>query len=166
MAKVNVNSATRQDLVDVAGLRPDLADEILRFRRRGKLTSVEALGEVPGVGPATLEQLREALDFRDQAGNGDDRGPEREVVQRSTEGAAELGQALVGLVHEQTQHSLETFTALTSVVDWDRAFRIQGEFLRASLERTAQLNQRYLEVAQEVTTAAASAAKQQGRKAE
>ena len=28
MAKPNINVATREELVDVAGLRPDLADEI------------------------------------------------------------------------------------------------------------------------------------------
>ena len=46
MARVNVNTATREDLVNVVGLRPDLADDILEFRRLGKITSVEALGEV------------------------------------------------------------------------------------------------------------------------
>ena len=74
MARVNVNTATREDLVNVVGLRPDLADDILEFRRLGKITSVEALGEVPGIGPATLDQLRKSLDFRIQSGNGDDRG--------------------------------------------------------------------------------------------
>ena len=42
---------------------------------------------------------------------------------------------------------------------------LQGEFLRASLDRSAQLTQRYLEVTQAVMTATASAARQQARKA-
>lgn len=74
MARVNVNTASREELVDVAGLRPDVADAILRVRREGRITSVEALGRVPGIGPATLQQLRGALDLDTPAGNGG-RGP-------------------------------------------------------------------------------------------
>jgi DNA uptake protein ComE-like DNA-binding protein len=35
MASVNVNAATREESVDVAGLGPDVADAILRVRREG-----------------------------------------------------------------------------------------------------------------------------------
>src|SRR4051812_20718232 len=75
MAKPNVNTANRAELVE-AGVRAELADEILKRRRKGAV-SLEALEEVSGVGPATLEQLRQALDFRDPppaAGNAG--GPE------------------------------------------------------------------------------------------
>ena len=72
MAKPNVHTASRDELVE-AGVRAELADEILKLRRKGKI-DLEALDEVPGVGPATLEQLRQSLDFRDQPRNGDDRG--------------------------------------------------------------------------------------------
>jgi len=209
MARVNVNTATREELVDIAGLRPEVADEILKVRRKGEIASVEALGQVPGVGPATLKQVREALEFSAPVGNGsalagsDGRGSEaaasrtvgagragteaaasaarggleaaqraigavgqvqREVAQRSTEGMAEVGRALVDLMHEQTEHSLDTLTALTGTVDWNRAtravdwdqvFQIQGDFLRASVGRSVQLTQCYLEAAQAVMAAAA-----------
>src|SRR3954452_25611633 len=73
MAKVNVNSATRDDLVNVAGLRPDVADAVLGFRRRhGRITDVQALEELPGIGPATIDQLRKALDVGDKGGNSSD----------------------------------------------------------------------------------------------
>src|SRR5215208_6421558 len=72
MAKPNVHTASRDELVE-AGVRAELADEILKRRRKGAIR-LEALEEVPGVGPATLEQLRQALDFREQqaapSGNG------------------------------------------------------------------------------------------------
>src|SRR3954447_26535314 len=85
MAKVNVNSATREDLVDVAGLRPEIADAVLEFRRKhDRITEARALEELPGVGPATVEQLRKALDFGDKGGNGDDRA-------KAGERAAETG---------------------------------------------------------------------------
>jgi hypothetical protein len=98
---------------------------------------------------------------------------ERVVARRSAEGTAELGQALIALVSEQTRHNLETWTALTHAVDWDRAaravdwdrvFQLQGEFLRASMERAAQLTQRYFEVTQAVMASAASAAKDQAKR--
>jgi competence protein ComEA len=58
MAEVNVNSATRDDLVSVAGLRPEVADAVLEFRREHhRIADVQALEALPGVGPATVEQL-------------------------------------------------------------------------------------------------------------
>jgi hypothetical protein len=99
---------------------------------------------------------------------------ESAVAHRSAEGATELGQALVELVNQQTRHNLETLTALThavdwdrvtKAVDWDRVFQIQGEFVRASFERATQLTRRYVEVAQAVTVSVADTAKRQARKA-
>jgi hypothetical protein len=82
MAKTNVNTASRDELVE-AGVRADLADEILKLRRKGKITSADALEEVHGVGPATLEQLRKTLDFSDRSGNGStERGEQAQDVQR------------------------------------------------------------------------------------
>jgi competence ComEA-like helix-hairpin-helix protein len=94
MAKLNVNAATREELVEKAGLRPEIADAILGFRSKhgGKVNDVEALGELPGVGPATLEQLRAILDFGDKSpktdnGSGGDKGSQE--AQRDTREAAE-----------------------------------------------------------------------------
>ena len=55
MPKLNVNDATREQLVETAGLRPAVADALLEYRAKhgGKIASPEALGELPGVGPAT-----------------------------------------------------------------------------------------------------------------
>jgi len=96
------------------------------------------------------------------------------VALQSAEGTVEIGRTLLSLVHEQTRQNLDTMRALTAAVDWNKAakavdwervFQIQGEFLHASLERSAQLTQRYLEVTQTVMTATASATRQQARKA-
>ena len=218
-----------------------------RLRRKGRI-GLEALDEVPGVGPATLDQLRKSLDFSDQAKNGDDRGERsikdatdkvaaigkhtadraaevskrtadkvaevgkravdqaaevtreltdrtgdmvqqslhvvqgtaaavrelpREIARQSTKGTAEIGQTLLSLTHEQTRQNLDNVGAhrggrlgqTVKAVDWDRVVQIQGEFLRGSLDRSAQLTQRYLEVTQAVMTATASVARQQARKA-
>src|SRR3954453_8700583 len=116
MPKLNVNDATREQLVETAGLRSAVADALLEYRTKhgAKITSPEALGELPGVGPATLDQLRDVLDFRDKgerekgekagngsdkAGNGSDKagnGAEREVretAERTTEAAASVARS-------------------------------------------------------------------------
>ena len=99
---------------------------------------------------------------------------ESAVAHRSAEGATELGQVLVDLVNQQTRHNLETLTALGSAVDWervakavdwDRVVQIQSAYLRVSFERAAQLTQRYFEVVQAVTLAAADTAQRQAKKA-
>jgi competence ComEA-like helix-hairpin-helix protein len=83
MVKVSANTATREELLEVAGLRPEIADAILEFRgRHGRITSIDALEELPGVGPATVEQLRKALDVSDEAAKGGGRST-RETADKS-----------------------------------------------------------------------------------
>jgi hypothetical protein len=87
MAKVNVHTASREELVE-SGLRAEIADEILRLRRKGEIAGPEALEEVPGVGPATVEQLRKSLDFK-----APDRGGEERRDRESKAGAEETVRA-------------------------------------------------------------------------
>src|SRR3954447_23483070 len=93
MAKVNVNSATRDDLVNVAGLRPDVADAVLGFRRRhGRITDVQALEELPGIGPAPIDPLPKAFDVGDGGGNSSDQAEAArggaETARQAAEGGA------------------------------------------------------------------------------
>jgi hypothetical protein len=189
---VNANTATREELVDVAGLRPEVADAILKFRgqHRDRIADVEALAELPGVGPATLDQLRTVLDFSDPtteaAGRAADSAARaaragleavrrtasaeagREALGRSAEGASELGRLFLDLVREQARQNMEVATALGRAFDWEQAAQVQTEFVRASFERVGELNRRYLEVVQSMvaaTTAAASAAADRDRPA-
>ena len=90
---------------------------------------------------------------------------ERAVTRRSAEGATQVGQAFAEFVKEQARDNVEAFQALTRAVDWDQVARIQGELLRASVERAAQFTRRYLEVVQAVTASVVSATQEQARKA-
>ena len=90
---------------------------------------------------------------------------QRAAAHRSAEGTAELAQALVDLGRDQTWHNLETLTALSSAVDWGRIFQIQGEFLRGSVERVAQVTQRYFEVSHVVIASAVDTVEDRVRKA-
>jgi hypothetical protein len=90
---------------------------------------------------------------------------ERAVARRSAEGASEIGQVFAELAKEQARRNAEAFRALTRTVDWDQVSRIQGEFMRESVERTAEFTRRYFEVVQAVIASAASATQDQARKA-
>ncbi len=90
---------------------------------------------------------------------------ERAVARRSAEGATEIGQAFAELVKEQARSNVEAFQALTRTVDWDQVSRVQGELLRASVERAAEFTRRYFEVVQAVTASVVSTTKEQARKA-
>lgn len=63
--KVNLNTANEQQLQTVRGIGPQLASKIITFRNQtGKLTSLDQLDSIPGVGPKMLEKWRDSLVVR------------------------------------------------------------------------------------------------------
>lgn len=64
-SKVNVNRATREELMAVPGIGPATADNILAVREeRGGFRTMEELLLVPRIGEKTLEKLRDHLEVR------------------------------------------------------------------------------------------------------
>ncbi len=62
--RVNVNRADVDELQELPGVGPALAERIVRARReRGTFGSVEELLEVSGIGPATLEGMRDRIEL-------------------------------------------------------------------------------------------------------
>jgi competence protein ComEA len=56
---VDLNAATQEGLDALPGVGPVLAARIVAWRTaHGRFTSVDELGEVPGIGPKALERLR------------------------------------------------------------------------------------------------------------
>src|SRR5215207_9221350 len=86
MAKINLHEATREQLVDSAGLRPLVAEAVLKVRDEcgGEIADISALkdavSEVKGIGPATLDQLGDVLKVSRQA--------TKSAAETSTEAAA------------------------------------------------------------------------------
>lgn len=63
--KVNLNTATEQQLDALPGVGPVTAAAILAWRTaNGTFTDVEQLGEVDGIGPARLQKLRDLVAVR------------------------------------------------------------------------------------------------------
>ena len=141
---------------------PDDLDDRLRLEARRRGTSIadvarEAIDRTEGAARRGLETAQRTAGAALEV--------ERAVARRSAEGATELGRAFAELVKEQARNNAEAFEALTRAVDWDRVSRIQGELLRASVERAVRFTRRYLEVVQAVVASAASTAREQARKA-
>ncbi len=168
MAKVNINEATREELVDAAGLRPELADAIVRFRdERGKVTNADELDEVQGVGPATLEQLRKTLTFGETADEKAERErakaaqeaeqTARETAERTADAAAstlrstgetgrEAAKAGAEAASSTAQGGLQLVQRTAGAMS-----EVQREAARQSTEGTAELGKLWIELLNEQT---------------
>ena len=61
-AKIHLSSATAEQLDEVDGIGPTLADRIVEYRDvHGGFRSLDELAEVDGIGEKRLATLREAL---------------------------------------------------------------------------------------------------------
>lgn len=61
--KVNPNTASKAELELLPGVGPALAERIIAERGRATFRAVDDLGRVRGIGPKTLERLREHVVF-------------------------------------------------------------------------------------------------------
>lgn len=59
--KINLNTATVQELESLPSVGPKLAREIAIARQEKPFTSLEDLDRVPGIGPSKLEELRDRV---------------------------------------------------------------------------------------------------------
>ena len=154
MAQIARNNEAEKAVSETAGNVAEL----------GKRTADKAVGATREAAEKTQDVTRRGFEYA-QRTFGATAELERAVARRSAEGATEIGQAFARLVEEQGRHNVEIFKALTGAVDWDGVARVQAEFVRVSLERGAEFARRYVEVAQAVFASAASATKEQARKA-
>lgn len=61
--KINPNIAAKSELELLPGVGPALADRIIAERARASFRTLDDLGRVRGIGPKTLERLREHVVF-------------------------------------------------------------------------------------------------------
>jgi hypothetical protein len=67
---VDLNIASRNDLLLIPGMTYRLADAIISFRSGQRFRYIEDLAGVPGIGPATVEMLRPWVTVRGRRGKG------------------------------------------------------------------------------------------------
>lgn len=59
---VNINTATPAELAALDGIGPKKADAIYKYREEhGPFPSIEALADVPGIGPKLLERNKDNM---------------------------------------------------------------------------------------------------------
>ena len=62
--RVSINRATVDDLVEVLGLSPAAAENVVKYRREhGNFEDFDALMKVPGLDAEKLDKLRDAMSF-------------------------------------------------------------------------------------------------------
>ncbi len=60
--KINVNTATAEELAEIRGVGPSLAERIIEFREQnGPFNSIDELMLVKGIGPKLLEKIQDQL---------------------------------------------------------------------------------------------------------
>lgn len=60
--KVNINTATAEELDTLPGIGPAYAERIISYREEhGSFSSIEELQEVSGIGPKTFEKLKDMV---------------------------------------------------------------------------------------------------------
>ena len=158
MPKLNVNSASREELVE-AGVRADLVEEILKLRRKGRIESVEVLDAVPGVGPVTLEQLRKTLDFSDKTpsgGNGDAKATQEAgtSTKETTETAANVAKEATDNVAQLGKQATEQAAAVTREAASQAENVVRGglQFVRRTADATAEVERETVRRAASGTT--------------
>jgi competence protein ComEA len=73
---LDLNVATRAELLQLPGIGPGLADRILAYRRaHGPFRNVQDLRKVPGFGPATWQRVRDFLFVESDDLDGEDELP-------------------------------------------------------------------------------------------
>ncbi len=67
--KIDINTATMDQLTELKGIGPAIAKRIVDYRdENGAFTSVEQLMEVRGIGPKTLEAIAASVDVSPSSG--------------------------------------------------------------------------------------------------
>ncbi|MFK5926904.1 MAG: helix-hairpin-helix domain-containing protein [Desulfuromusa sp.] len=60
-AKIDLNTATVAQLVELKGIGEKTAEKIVKYRKEHKFTSVDELVNVKGVGSKTLDKIRDQI---------------------------------------------------------------------------------------------------------
>ena len=61
-AKININTASAEELAQLKGVGPKYADAIVKYREeKGKFASPEDITNVPGIGQKTFEKNKDMI---------------------------------------------------------------------------------------------------------
>ena len=62
--KININTASYDELLLIPGIGPKLASDIIRVREKNRFTKVEDLMKVKGIGPKKIEIISRYVEVK------------------------------------------------------------------------------------------------------
>lgn len=62
--KININKASKEDLMTLPGIGEVKAGEIIKIRKKGKFKTLDDVMNVSGIGKETLKKLKPFLKFK------------------------------------------------------------------------------------------------------
>lgn len=111
-SKLDLNEATQQELIDLAGLPKRVAEAILKRREeRGPYTSFDELADIEGLGKDVLERLRGTIEVATDVGQAAaEQG--REQIARLAEVSRDNVQRLAGTQAEAVRSAADAAAGL------------------------------------------------------
>ena len=59
--KVNINTATKEELMSLQGIGEVLSERIIEYRKNAKFNSIDEIQQVKGIGEKTFEKLKDSI---------------------------------------------------------------------------------------------------------
>ena len=59
--KVNINTATKEELMSLQGIGEVLSDRIIEYRKNAKFNSIDEIQLIKGIGEKTFEKLKDSI---------------------------------------------------------------------------------------------------------
>ena len=59
--KISINSATQEQLMELAGIGPSIANRIIEYRQETSFSTLDQLMEVKGIGPKMYQRIKDDI---------------------------------------------------------------------------------------------------------
>ena len=64
-AAVNINTASKEELMSLKGIGETTAEAIIEYRKENKFTKIEDIKNVKGIGDKKFESIKEDIEVKD-----------------------------------------------------------------------------------------------------
>ncbi|RXZ68180.1 helix-hairpin-helix domain-containing protein, partial [Fusobacterium necrophorum] len=61
LSKININTASKEQLMTLPGVGSSRADEIIKYRSKNRFQSIEDIQNISGIGQKSFEKIKEKI---------------------------------------------------------------------------------------------------------